>query len=37
MFPGFEVPPSQADAVLAALAHALHLYVLGSLKHQEEF
>ena len=34
--PGFEVPPSQADAVPAALAHALHLYVLGSLKHQEE-
>lgn len=34
--PGFEVPPSQADPVPAALAHALHLYVLGFLQHQEE-
>ena len=34
--PGFEVPPSQADAVPAALTRALHLYVLGSLKYQEE-
>lgn len=34
--PGFEAPPSQADAVPSALAHALHLYVLGSLQHQGE-